>query len=57
MSRPVPTSRITPGTSAPNSSSLMPTITILPVPFIPGLICSTSRYCLGSGSAPLPVGV
>ena len=50
MSRPGLTSRITPRTSAPNSSSLVPTITVWPVPFIPGRMSLTSQYVFGSGS-------
>src|SRR6516165_1073962 len=50
ISRPGLTSRITPSTSAPNSSSLVPTITVLPTPFIPGRRSLTSQYVFGSGS-------
>ena len=52
MSRPGLTSRITPSTSAPNSSSLVPTITVWPFPFMPGRMSLTSQYEAGSGSPP-----
>src|SRR5437773_805157 len=50
MSRPGLTSRITPRTSASNFSSLVPTITVQPTPFMPGRMSFTSQYDLGSGS-------
>ena len=43
MSRPGLTPRITPSTTAPNSSSFVPTITVCPVPFIPGRMSLMSQ--------------